>query len=203
MEDRMPDVKKQRAGRKGGQTVSKNRDHMSAIGRKGGQRSRSNRAGAGRNTKAETSLNAVELIKSDHQRVKSLFEDYETSGGQDRAMIANKIMTELEVHAKIEEEIFYPAFRGKADEGDELVTEALEEHRTVKDLISDLQEMDGDDEAFQNKFQDLLQEVQHHVEEEESEMLPAAEDQLADQLDQLGTRMSERKEQLKTAETNR
>src|SRR5947209_20592755 len=97
----MPDAKKQRAGRKGGQTVSKDRAHMAAIGRKGGQRSRVKRSEApeqkedivrapmatevGKNNGASeresgTSDQAVEMLKTDHQRVHSLFEDYETAG---------------------------------------------------------------------------------------------------------------------------
>ncbi|MBA3726767.1 MAG: hemerythrin domain-containing protein, partial [Armatimonadetes bacterium] len=156
----MPDAKKQRAGRKGGQTVSKDRAHMAAIGRKGGQRSRVKRS---QNQEVEkqdqkapavsshvpsqkqqdrvqeqpreivTSDEAIELLKSDHRRVQDLFEAYETAGGDDKISIGHKIMKELEVHAAIEEEIFYPAFKEKAGkQGDDMVTEALEEHQAVK-----------------------------------------------------------------------
>jgi general stress protein YciG len=194
----MPDAKKQRAGRKGGEAVSKNREHMSAIGRKGGQRSKSSRSGNGAKSKpAESAQNAVELLKADHQEVNSLFKEHEMAGGEDRNTIAEKIMMELEIHAKIEEEIFYPAFRAKADdEGKDLVAESIEEHQQVKDLIKELKTLDPEDETYDEKFQDLKQDVTHHVEEEEGEMFPSAEEFLGEQLDQLGVEMEKRKQQL-------
>lgn len=214
----MPDPKKQRAGRKGGQTVSKDRAHMAAIGRKGGQRSRvkqaekieksrpneepvaldtSGRQGSEPPRDMATSDQAVEMLKADHQRVHSLFEDYETAGGEDRIAIAEKIMKELEVHAAIEEEIFYPAFREKADKhGQDMVTEALEEHQSVKTALKELKAMDPEDDAFDSTFLDMMHDVEHHVGEEEGEMLPLAEEVLGDALEELGTEMQRRKHDL-------
>ncbi|WP_447979571.1 hemerythrin domain-containing protein [Candidatus Nitrospira bockiana] len=220
----MPDPKKQRAGRKGGQTVSKNRAHMAAIGRKGGQQSRVKRAAKKQEAAAQEPMpqkevaeqatglpasengdqtarvgkdHAVELLKADHARVHSLYEDYETAGGQDKQNIAEKIMRELEVHAAIEEEIFYPAFREKTQkEGRDLVAEALEEHKAVKAAIRELREMDPDDEAFEGRFHDMMQDVEHHVGEEEGEMLPMAEEALGERLEELGADMQKRKQEL-------
>jgi len=219
----MPDAKKQRAGRKGGQVVSQDRAHMAAIGRKGGQRSHLKRTEKQEGTKggvsqhadsAQTadhvssnfpshrsapdveshSENAIALLKSDHQLVNSLFEDYEAAGGEDKAAIAQKILKELEIHTAIEEEIFYPAFKDKAgQEGEEEVAEAVEEHQSVKTAIKELRTMDADDEAFESTFMDMMHDVQHHVAEEESEMLPLAEEALSDSLEELGAEMMRRK----------
>ena len=215
----MPDPKKQRAGRKGGQTVSRDRAHMAAIGRKGGQRSRvrrtpqapaepitpshetPERAHANNGgTHQATGHHAVELLKADHTHVHSLYEDYETAGGEDKHNLAEKIIRELEVHAAIEEEIFYPAFREKAEKADkggkDLVREALEEHQAIKNAIRELRGMDPERELFESKFHDMMQEVEHHVGEEEGEMLPMAEEVLGDALEELGTEMQKRKTEL-------
>ena len=217
----MPDAKKQRAGRKGGQTVSKDRAHMAAIGRKGGQRSRVKRSEAheqkediasspvtaeaeqhherngGSERESGTSDQAVEMLKTDHQRVHSLFEDFETAGGEDKAAIANKIMKELEIHAAIEEEIFYPAFREHSGkQGQDMVTEALEEHQSVKTALKELKAMESDDDAFESTFLDMMHDVEHHVGEEEGEMFPLAEEVLGDSLEELGAEMQKRKHDL-------
>jgi general stress protein YciG len=217
----MPDAKKQRAGRKGGQTVSKDRAHMAAIGRKGGQRSRVKRSqnqevetqdqkvigshlpgheqdGAHQQVReAASSEEAIELLKGDHRRVQDLFEAYETAGGDDKISIGHKIMKELDVHAAIEEEIFYPAFKEKAGkQGEDMVTEALEEHQAVKTALKELKAMDPDDDSFESTFHDMIHDVMHHVTEEESEMLPLAEEVLSDALEELGTDMQRRKHDL-------
>jgi general stress protein YciG len=213
----MPDPKKQRAGRKGGQTVSRDRAHMAAIGRKGGQRSRVRRTAPptqtvptmppheepetahrrNESTRHAIGHHAVELLKADHAHVHSLFEDYETAGGEDKHNLAEKIIRELEAHAAIEEEIFYPAFEEKADKvGKDLVREALEEHKAVKGAIRELRDMDPEHELFVSKFHDMMQDVEHHVGEEEGEMLPMAEEVLGDALEELGMDMQKRKSEL-------
>ena len=145
--------------------------------------------------------NAVELIKRDHQTVEQLFREYEQAG--DRAVktkqrLVEEITRELEVHAAIEEEILYPALEAKArKEGQELVHEAVEEHHLVKILLGELGGLDPDDEAFDAKVQVLMENVRHHVEEEESELLPQAEELLGgEELERLGDRLAARKRQL-------
>ena len=220
----MPDAKKQRAGRKGGQTVSKDRAHMAAIGRKGGQRSRVKRSekqelekqvpkeqvvtahvpnherqGEAQEHPRETATSdqAIELLKSDHRRVQDLFEEYETAGGDDKISIGHKIMKELDIHAVIEEEIFYPAFKEKAGkQGEDMVTEALEEHQAVKTALKELKAMEPDEDSFESTFHDMIHDVMHHVTQEESEMLPLAEEVLGDALEELGTEMQRRKHDL-------
>ena len=145
-------------------------------------------------------MNAIKLLKDDHKKVKGLFREFESAG--DRAYkkkqeIADKVFLELEVHSKIEEEIFYPAVREKADkEGQEIVQEGLEEHHVVDVLIGELRALEPQDENFDAKFKVLTENVEHHIEEEEKEMLPDAEKLLRNDLDRLGEQMQARKDQL-------
>lgn len=205
----MAESSKQRAGRKGGQSVSRNREHMAAIGRKGGQatKGRSKKkesqasqqptAGPTARQKESTAKNAVDLIKADHERVIGLYQDYETAGGDDKQWLAEKIMTELDIHSKLEEEIFYPAVRRKVDrEEQELISEAMEEHRAVRESIEELRSLEPDDESFDNKVQDMMQDVQHHIDQEESDILLLAQEELADELEDLGAEMQKRRQEL-------
>jgi molybdopterin converting factor small subunit len=104
-------------------------------------------------------------------------------------------MAELEVHAALEEEIFYPAVKNEVDDGSSMVQEAIEEHQTVKQLISELKRMEEADEEFESQFSQLMENVQHHVEEEESEMLPKVEESELD-LNSLGQQMAQRKQEM-------
>ena len=144
---------------------------------------------------------AVELIKSDHRTVEKLFREFEEAG--DRAYktkqeLVGQIVEELEVHATIEEETYYPAVEAKArKDGKELIAEAVEEHHVVKILLGELRSMSSEDEAFDAKVTVLMENVRHHVEEEESELLPQSEKILdGDELTRLGEEMAARKRQL-------
>jgi hemerythrin superfamily protein len=144
---------------------------------------------------------AVELIKSDHRKVEQLFREFEEAG--DRAYktkqeLVGQILEELEVHATIEEEIYYPAVEARArKDGKELIAEAVEEHHVVKILLGELGSMSSEDEAFDAKVTVLMENVRHHVEEEESELLPQSEKILGtDELTRLGEQMAARKQQL-------
>src|SRR5688500_4111375 len=145
-------------------------------------------------------VDPIKMLKDDHQKVKKLFREYESAGEkayQKKAKLAGQIFQELEVHAAIEEEIFYPAVEAKADkEGQELVNEAEEEHHVVHVLLGELKAMDVQDEHFDAKMTVLIENVEHHIEEEEGEMLPDAKKTLDDQLEQLGEQMAARKQEL-------
>ena len=148
-------------------------------------------------------MNAIELLKKDHKTVKSLFESFEKAKEQDRdaskAELFASIKEELEAHTRVEEELFYPAFDRAAEEDDdkELVLEAAEEHKQVKTLLAELSGMDPGDESFDAKVKVLMDNVEHHVEEEEGEMFPHAQKQLgSDTLEQLGERIAALKEQM-------
>ena len=145
----------------------------------------------------EQPVDAIALLKEDHQRVKDLFAQYEAT--TDRAMkrtLAEQVFVELETHAQLEENVFYPAVNDETDKGPELVKESLSEHETVKTLIQALRSMAHDTDAFDAKFQELIQNVAHHVEEEESEMFPLAEQELAEELEEMSEEMQELKADL-------
>jgi hemerythrin superfamily protein len=139
--------------------------------------------------------NATQMIRQDHKKVEGLFKKFQqTRGAQAKRRLAENAMAELEVHAALEEEIFYPAVKKEVDDGS-MVQEALEEHQTVKQLISELKGMDEADEEFESQFSQLVENVQHHVEEEENEMLPKVEESELD-LNSLGQQMTQRKQEL-------
>jgi hemerythrin superfamily protein len=112
-------------------------------------------------------MDALELLKQDHQKVKELFEQAEDSEvGTEQKRIFHQIKTELETHARIEESIFYPAMQ-KHQELKEMVREAIEEHSQVKSLLKEMENLADDSEKFESKLQILMENVEHHAEEEE------------------------------------
>jgi hypothetical protein len=141
-------------------------------------------------------MNAIELLKSDHREVESLFADFEEPSS-DKIGLGRTICTELMIHTEIEEELFYPAAK-EALGGDDadLVSEANVEHGSLKQLIADLDGSGPDDELFEARFKVLKEYVQHHVKEEERELMPAVERTSVD-LDALGRELAKRKEELK------
>jgi hemerythrin superfamily protein len=135
------------------------------------------------------------MIRQDHKKVEGLFKKFEqTKAAQAKRRLAETAMAELEVHAALEEEIFYPAVKREVDDGS-MVQEAMEEHQTVKQLISELKGMQEADDEFESQFSQLVENVQHHVQEEENEMLPKVEESELD-LNSLGEQMSQRKQEL-------
>lgn len=148
-------------------------------------------------------MNAIQLLKDDHKKVRKLLSELEsttTRGIKTRTELLEKIATELRVHARIEEEIFYPAFKaaGEKSDDDKLYFEALEEHRAAGDLVlPDLEKTDPASEQFSGRAKVLKELVEHHAGEEEKEMFPRARALLGDEeLRVLGERMMMRKEQL-------
>lgn len=143
-------------------------------------------------------MDAITLLKDDHKKVKELFRQFERARSADRKkQIAEEVFQELEVHSAIEEEIFYPAVRQKADEeGQEIVAEGIEEHHVVDVLIKELKSLPEVNEQFEAKFTVLIENVEHHIEEEEKEMLPDAKKTLGDDIEMLGDQLAERKQQL-------
>jgi hemerythrin-like domain-containing protein len=146
-------------------------------------------------------MNPIELLKNDHDEVKELFKQYEKAGDNalsKKLALFEQIRDALTVHMDIEETIFYPAVKAVRDEKvkDE-VREADEEHHVVKLLLAELGKMNLSDEQFDAKLTVLKENVEHHIEEEEDELLPDAEKKLSSELlEQLGDEMEERKEAL-------
>ena len=146
-------------------------------------------------------MNPIELLKNDHDEAKELFKQYEKAGDNALAKklaLFEQIRDALTVHMDIEETIFYPAVKAVRDEKvkDE-VREADEEHHVVKLLLAELEKMNLSDEQFDAKLTVLKENVEHHIEEEEDELLPDAKKKLSSELlEQLGDEMEERKEAL-------
>lgn len=140
---------------------------------------------------------ATHILAADHRAVEALFEQFEKADRKDKkARIASEICTELKIHAQIEEEVFYPALKGKID--DDLLKEAYVEHDGAKLLINEIEASGAEDEFFEAKVTVLSEEIKHHVREEEKQhdnMFQQARAADVD-LDALGERMLARKKEL-------
>jgi len=146
---------------------------------------------------AETTQDAIALLKSDHRAVEELFEKFEKASGEGRKKsIAEEICLELSVHAQIEEEIFYPACEGKVDE--DLLKESYVEHDGAKVLIAEILKGGPDDEYYDSKVKVLSEEIEHHVEEEEKRLegLFAQARKAELDMDALGQQLAARKAEL-------
>ena len=142
---------------------------------------------------------AVSLLTSDHAEVRQMFEEYrqlldDNAGDDRRGELAGQICSALTVHAEIEEDIFYPALRERL--ADDLALDRAEvEHAIARDLIEQIESMEPDDALFDARVLVLAEYVEHHAQEEESEIFPQAEQSGID-LDELGAELAERKHEL-------
>ena len=143
-------------------------------------------------------MNVFTLLKADYKKVAGILEKIDATterGIKTREELFTQLKTELDVHANIEETIFYPELE-KADETREITLEAFEEHRLVKQLLGELETMDKGDEQWTARFTVLKENVEHHVEEEETDMFPKAKKVLGDErAEEIGTRMEAAKTQ--------
>jgi hemerythrin superfamily protein len=133
-------------------------------------------------------MDALELLKQDHQKVKKLFQQgQQTEDKKQQKQIFKEIKSELETHARIEETIFYPAME-EHDELKDMVLESLEEHRQMKTVLRELGKLSASSERFKPKFKVLMDDVKHHAEEEEEgKMFPKIRKLIkGDELAQLG-----------------
>jgi hemerythrin superfamily protein len=145
--------------------------------------------------KKRPETHAVVMLKDDHKRVQTLFHEFEkTEDAAERKRIVTQTINELKVHAALEEEIFYPAVRKQIKDA-EIMNEADEEHHVAKLLIAELESMKGNESHYVAKFLVLAENVRHHIEEEESDMLPEAEESKID-FEALGEKMMTRKQKL-------
>lgn len=141
-------------------------------------------------------MDAITLLKQDHQEVKALFDAFQQDDA-DKAEIAIEVCRLLTIHAQIEEEIFYPAAREAFgnDDGDDLLDEAEVEHASAKDLIAQIEELGESDDLFEAKVKVLGEYVQHHVKEEEGELFPKVKTSGLN-LDAVGSELEKRKKVL-------
>ncbi|MEJ7585179.1 MAG: hemerythrin domain-containing protein [Acidimicrobiales bacterium] len=139
-------------------------------------------------------MDAIRMLKDDHKTVEQLFKRFEKAG--DRALvekreIVDRIVEELSVHAAIEEQLFYPVVRATVPDTEDIALESLEEHHIVKWVLSELDKMSPEDERFDAKVTVLIENVRHHVEEEEDEFFPMVRDELGrNALSDLGDAMT-------------
>ena len=144
-------------------------------------------------------MNAFQLLKEDHQKVSGLFSQIEPTterAEKTRTELFAKLKEELDIHARIEETILYPAIK-QAAETREIVLEGFEEHHVVKMLLKELESLPVDTEQWTAKMKVLKENVEHHVEEEEGEMFQKARQVLSeDEINSLGEQMGQLKEQL-------
>ena len=139
-------------------------------------------------------MDAIALLKEDHQKVEKIFSAMEKK--EDRRRLFPELDRELSVHAEIEEKIFYPAAKG-AEPTRDLVLESIEEHKQIKMVLADLGQTDMRTAEWTAGLKVLKEDVMHHVGEEEDELFPKVKKILSKaQLDDLGTRMEELKMQL-------
>lgn len=137
-------------------------------------------------------MNAFTLLKADHKKVAGIMEKLDSTterGVKTREELFAQLKTELDVHARVEEEILYPALK-EVDKTRDITFEAIEEHGVVKLLLAELDQLDKSEETWTAKFTVLKENVEHHVEEEEGEMFPKARKVFSEaELEELGTRL--------------
>ena len=143
-------------------------------------------------------MDATKLLKNDHDEVRAMFNEYEKTGDRalgKKAKIFEQIRDALTAHAKVEEEVFYPAVKAaRSEEAKDDVREATEEHKIVKTLLAELDRMKPSDEQYDAKMKVLMESVEHHAGEEEKEMFKQARKHLSrERLESLGEEMEIRK----------
>jgi hemerythrin-like domain-containing protein len=148
-------------------------------------------------------MDAITFLKDEHKTVEQLFKRFEKAGDRAHAEkrdIVERFTEALSVHAALEEQLFYPVVRATVPRTEDIALESLEEHHIVKWVLSELEHMDPADERFDAKVTVLIENVRHHVREEEQDLFPRVRDELGrDALNDLGDAMAEAR---KTAPTH-
>jgi hemerythrin-like domain-containing protein len=143
------------------------------------------------------STDAIVLLKEDHKTVERLFKKFEQADDEAFATkreLVDSIIRELTTHAYIEETIFYPEARKAVPETEDHVLESIEEHHVVVWMLSELAKLEPDAENFDAKVTVLIENVRHHVEEEEQDWFPEVRKAMGrKQLQELGARMADAK----------
>ena len=143
-------------------------------------------------------MNAIELLKADHKVVNRLFQKVKAdTEGKEHQELFEQIKAELEVHTHIEETIFYPKIK-EEKELEDIVLEGIEEHHQAKMFLRELSNLVEDSEKFEPKLKVLMEDITHHVQEEEGEMFPKVEEIFDETtLQELGAQMDAEKKNFK------
>jgi len=146
-------------------------------------------------------MNAIELLKDDHDKVSRLFQKVKaTEEGEEHKELFKKIKAELDVHTHIEEKIFYPRLR-EEEELEDITLEGIEEHHQAKMFLRELASLSEDSEKFEPKLKVLMEDITHHVQEEEGKMFPDVQKIINEsELEELGKRMEEEKQNFKKSQ---
>jgi hemerythrin-like domain-containing protein len=134
-----------------------------------------------RTTRPAGAADAIALLKQDHRDVERLFKRFERAGERafrSKRELVDSIIEELSRHGEVEELVFYPAVRAEVDDAESDVLEAIEEHHVVKLVLRELEDMDATDERFEPKVTVMIENVRHHVKEEERELFPDVREHL-------------------------
>jgi hemerythrin superfamily protein len=144
-------------------------------------------------------MNVLKILKKDHSTVQNLFSKFDRASKphDKRSELFEKIRRELQIHLKAEEEIFYPALKAMNGIGRRLISEALKEHKDVDELLTQISRIKPTDKNFDEKMETLIENFDHHLDEEEGEIFRFAEENCSDeQLEELGRLIEERKRTL-------
>ncbi len=146
-------------------------------------------------------MNAIELLKADHRKVDHLFGKVKATEEGEHKELFEQIKAELDVHTHIEETIFYPKLK-EEKELEDIVLEGIEEHHQAKMFLRELSNLTEDSEKFEPKLKVLMEDITHHVMEEEGKMFPDVE-KIFDEatLEELGKQMEEEKKNFKKSQT--
>jgi hypothetical protein len=143
-------------------------------------------------------MDAITMLRDDHRSVEKLFKGFEDAGPRafvEKRKIVDRIIEELSAHAAIEERVFYPVTRATVPSVEQVALESLEEHHVVKWILSELEGMDPEYERFDAKVTVLIENVRHHVREEESEYFREVRSELGSRaLNELGGAMAKARE---------
>ena len=146
-------------------------------------------------------MHVFSLLHEDHENVALIFKKIDSMKSQETAQtheqLFKELSTELELHAKVEEDIVYPVFK-KHGETRQIVEESVREHKEIDRLLSELKGMRPDDQKWMGKLGELQRKVEHHVKEEEEDLFPQGRKIISEeQLEQLGETFEEKKEELR------
>ena len=149
-------------------------------------------------------MNAIELLKKDHQEAMELMDQLEGMGataGAGQKELFQRLKNALKLHTSMEEEIFYPALEN-FDETRDMVAEAYQEHEAVDELLAEMSTLPTGDQEFMDRLAELRDNVENHVDEEEGEMFPQAEQLIGQsRLQDMGRQMQQRKQGRSVATT--
>ncbi len=147
-------------------------------------------------------MNAIKLLKDDHNKVRRLFQKVKASDSEsEKKDLFKQIKEELDVHTHIEEKIFYPTVREKQGLED-IVKEGIQEHHQADVFTKEIVGLSDDSEVFEPKLKVLMEGVEHHAQEEESEMFPKVEDKFSEsELEELGNKLEKEKQNFKKSQS--